>query len=89
MTQVLDVSTTEAKISAMRKLGVPYPEGFESIANDSLTRQAEGIALDLQKNGVAIEPDKDIIALIAYIQRLGTDIKGNIPVPQDSTLKQK
>ena len=89
MTQVLDVSTTAAKISAMRKLGVPYPEGFESIANDSLTRQADRIALDLQKNGVAIEPDKDIIALIAYLQRLGTDIKGNIPAPQDSTLKQK
>jgi len=30
----------------------------------------------LQKNGIPAEPDKEIIALIAYLQRLGTDIKG-------------
>jgi cytochrome c oxidase cbb3-type subunit I/II len=40
-------------------------------------KQAETIALDLQKNGVPAEPDKEIIALIAYLQRLGTDIKAN------------
>ena len=77
LTQELDVSSTESKINTLRKLGVPYPGGFESIANDSLMRQAEGIAKDLQKNGIPAEPDKEIIALIAYLQRLGTDIKGN------------
>jgi cytochrome c oxidase cbb3-type subunit I/II len=59
----------------MRSLGVPYDDGFENEANDHLTKQAESIALDLQKNGVPAEPDKEIIALIAYLQRLGTDIK--------------
>lgn len=81
MTQVLDISATEKKISVMRTLGVPYPPEFESMANDSLTRQAEGIAKDLQKSGIAAEPDKEIIALIAYLQRLGTDIKGNVIQP--------
>jgi cytochrome c oxidase cbb3-type subunit I/II len=81
MTQVLDISSTESKINVMRKLGVPYPNGFESMANDSLMRQAEGIAKDLQKNGIAAQPDKEIIALIAYLQRLGTDIKGIPPTP--------
>jgi cytochrome c oxidase cbb3-type subunit I/II len=71
----LDVSLTPNKINAMRSLGVPYPEGYENQATDDLMKQAETITLDLQKNGVPAEPDKEIIALIAYLQRLGTDIK--------------
>lgn len=77
LTNNLDIKTTPTKINAMRTLGVPYPEGFENEANDHLTKQAEAITLDLQKNGVPAEPDKEIIALIAYLQRLGTDIKVN------------
>ena len=72
-----DVSLMSNKINAMRSLGVPYPEGYENQATDDLMKQAEAIALDLQKNGVPAEPDKEIIALIAYLQRLGTDIKAN------------
>lgn len=71
----LDVSLTAKKISVMRNLGVPYPEGYEDKAIDDLTKQAESIAADLQKNGVPVDSDKEIIALIAYLQRLGTDIK--------------
>ncbi|MFN3872150.1 MAG: cytochrome-c oxidase, cbb3-type subunit I [Ignavibacterium sp.] len=73
----LNTSTTAAKIKALRKIGVPYPEGYEDIANDELVKQADAIALDLQKNGIPAEPQKEIIALIAYLQRLGTDIKVN------------
>ncbi|MBL8016268.1 MAG: cytochrome-c oxidase, cbb3-type subunit II, partial [Ignavibacteria bacterium] len=72
----LDISTTEDKINTMRKLGVPYPEGYEKIANEELTKQAMEIAADLQKNGAPAAPEKEIIAMIAYLQRLGTDIKG-------------
>ena len=61
-------------------MGVPYREGYENIANDDLRKQAEQIAEDLQKNGVPAESNKEIIALIAYLQRLGTDIKGNPPI---------
>jgi cytochrome c oxidase cbb3-type subunit I/II len=75
----LDVSTMEKKISVMRQLGVPYPDGFESIALDSLKRQADGLTADLQKNGAPVDSDKEIIALIAYLQRLGTDIKVTTP----------
>jgi len=77
LTDDLDVSSTESKINVMRNLGIPYPDGFEKIANDDLDNQAEQIALDLQNNGVPAEPNKEIIALIAYLQRLGTDIKAN------------
>jgi cytochrome c oxidase cbb3-type subunit I/II len=77
LTQTLDTSDTRAKIRGLRSVGVPYREGYESVANEDLENQAEQIAADLQKNGVPAESNKEIIALIAYLQRLGTDIKGN------------
>jgi cytochrome c oxidase cbb3-type subunit I/II len=75
ITQKLDISTTTSKINAMRTLGVPYEEGYEHQANKDLEIQAEGISQDLQKNNVKVKSDREIIALIAYLQRLGTDIK--------------
>jgi cytochrome c oxidase cbb3-type subunit I/II len=71
----LDASTTAAKISALRSLGVPYPAGYESKAADDLQSQASQIAADLTRAGAPIDPGKEIIALIAYLQRLGIDIK--------------
>lgn len=75
--QSLDISSTPAKINALRKIGVPYEEGYDVRSIEDLTIQAEEIAKDLQKNGVPVTSDKEIIALIAYLQRLGTDIKGD------------
>ena len=73
----IDIDTTPAKIEAMKTLGVPYPDGFENIAIEDLTTQAKSIAETLKIQGVPeAEWDKEIIALIAYLQRLGTDIKG-------------
>jgi cytochrome c oxidase cbb3-type subunit I/II len=79
LTQNLDISTTESKIKAMQTLGVPYPSGFDKTANDDLMKQAQIITDDLQKNGAPVTADKEIIALIAYLQRLGVDIKGDQP----------
>lgn len=73
--QELDISTTPAKINAMRSLGVPYEEGYEEFANEDLRKQANEIAEDLINSGAAADPNMEIIALIAYLQRLGTDIK--------------
>lgn len=72
---VLDISYTEKKVSVLRKLGVPYPDGFEAVANTELKKQADSIALDLTNAGIVVDSDKEIIAIIAYLQRLGTDIK--------------
>lgn len=74
---VLDTSTTASKIRAMQKLGVPYPAGYDKIANQDLAKQAGEIADDLKKNSVSVKSDKEIIAIIAYLQRLGTDITNN------------
>ena len=38
-------------------------------------KQAEGIPAELKKEGIEVKSDKEIVALIAYLQRLGTDIK--------------
>ena len=73
--QKLDTTTTRIKINAMRTLGVPYEPGFEDKANALLDQQAKEIAADLKQNNIKVKSDKEIIAIIAYLQRLGTDIK--------------
>ncbi len=70
----LDISTTEAKINAMRTLGVPYEKGYEKQAASDLNDQAALIAGNLLGDSIRVSPKKEVIALIAYIQRLGVDI---------------
>jgi cytochrome c oxidase cbb3-type subunit I/II len=70
----LNVSTTPRKIAVMQYLGVPYPEGYKEKANEDLMKQAQMIADGLKQTNIDVEPQKEIIALIAYLQRLGTDI---------------
>ncbi len=77
ITQKLDTSMTEAKIRAMQTLGVPYRENFDAVAKAKLQDQAEAIAADLKQNNIDVKSDREIIALIAYLQRMGTDIKAN------------
>lgn len=73
--QKLDVTTTASKIRAMRTLGVPYEEGYGERANDDIAVQAAEIAGQLARDNIRVRSDREIIALIAYLQRLGTDIK--------------
>ncbi|WP_304233936.1 cytochrome-c oxidase, cbb3-type subunit I [Jiulongibacter sediminis] len=74
-----DEYTTEqiaAKINAMRTLGVPYEEGYEEEAAEDMMQQASEITGRLEEAGIEVNENKEIVALIAYLQRLGTDIKG-------------
>jgi cytochrome c oxidase cbb3-type subunit I/II len=73
--QALDKSNTASKISALRKVGVPYAEGYESKAVADLEKQAAEISARLKSENYDISPDAEIVALIAYLQRLGKDIK--------------
>ena len=70
----LDTSSTAAKIRAMQTLGVPYPKGFDQVANAVLMQQAGLISEELKKDSILVAPNKEIIAIIAYMQRLGVDI---------------
>jgi cytochrome c oxidase cbb3-type subunit I/II len=71
----LDESHIEGKIITLRKLGVPYPEGYEAKARGDLQSQAREVATRLAQAGMHTPSDREIVALIAYLQRLGTDAR--------------
>ncbi|MDH3321338.1 MAG: cytochrome-c oxidase, cbb3-type subunit I [Flavobacteriaceae bacterium] len=78
----LDISQTVNKVNAMVKLGVPYTQFELDKAVYLLKNQAADIENNLRQDpefvknyGTANMQDKEIVALIAYLQRLGTDIK--------------
>jgi cytochrome c oxidase cbb3-type subunit I/II len=71
----LGTGRTAAKVRAMRTLGVPYTPQEVDTAVDTLRGQAREIAAELANAGVQGTEDKEIVALIAYLQRLGTDLK--------------
>lgn len=72
--QSLNTSMTQKKLSAMKTLGVPYDDGQITNAVSDLNRQAKEIQTQMAGEKIKIGADKEIIALIAYLQRLGTDI---------------
>ncbi|QNN24827.1 cytochrome-c oxidase, cbb3-type subunit I [Planctomycetales bacterium ZRK34] len=71
----LDFNSIPVRVGAMMSLGVPYTEQERAESVASAQRQAEVIAASIQKDGgpTGLE-DKKVVALIAYLQRLGTDI---------------
>lgn len=71
----IDKMKTPDMIKVMKKLGVPYADGYEHTANDDLDKQAETIQKNLAKDKIQVGKNDEIVALIAYLQRLGTDIK--------------
>jgi cytochrome c oxidase cbb3-type subunit I/II len=76
LTQSLETNALPSRISALRKVGVPYPVGYENgDAQKDLATQASAIVLGLKVGSVDTTPDREIVALIAYLQRLGKDIK--------------
>ncbi|MEX0323464.1 MAG: cytochrome-c oxidase, cbb3-type subunit I [Puniceicoccaceae bacterium] len=70
--KTVDFSKVPRKISAMRILGVPYPEMTDEEIIASMEAQAEEIVADLASNFRETEKDRQIVALIAYLQKLGT-----------------
>ena len=73
--KMVDSAMTPKKINAMRSLGVPYAEGYENQAVADMQTQANAIAAKLKTEGIEVIPETEMVALIAYLQRLGTDIK--------------
>ena len=78
----IDFNSIPKKMSVMKMLGVPYSkEEIDSGIKDAKL-QAQEITEDLSKTG-SISPEmqnKEVIALIAYIQRIGIDY-GSIEEP--------
>lgn len=70
----MDLGTLQAKIKALVALGTPYSEDEQKHAVVLAQTQAKAIAADLASQGSPGLENKDVVALIAYLQRLGTDI---------------
>jgi cytochrome c oxidase cbb3-type subunit I/II len=91
--QKLDTASLPARIRALRKVGVPYPPGLEAEARKLAEAQAATVVAGLASGSVSnAPPDREIIALIAYLQRLGTDIRGSAsetPAAPTTTTAQK
>jgi len=70
----VNLKLTPAKIRAMQTLGVPYAEGFDEEAIDDLKRQAQTIVDDLKISNIEVSPTSHMVAMIAYMHKLGRDI---------------
>ncbi|MEI6667096.1 MAG: cytochrome-c oxidase, cbb3-type subunit I [Acidobacteriota bacterium] len=79
-TDPFDLSLVGSKMRALRTVGVPYTDGDIESAPSVIQTQARAIAAEVEaQQGPAGLADKEIVALTAYLQRLGTDIKWKKP----------
>ncbi|MBX3203733.1 MAG: cytochrome-c oxidase, cbb3-type subunit I [Labilithrix sp.] len=67
----LDLGKTGDKMHALSKVGVPYTDGDIRGAQEDARAQGHAIAGELAKEGAHVEPDTQMVAVIAYLQRLG------------------
>jgi len=70
-----DYSALPTKIKVLRQLGVPYPNWTDAEIAASVEAQSKLIAGELRTQGEYCAPDKEIVALIAYLQKLGKSDK--------------
>jgi cytochrome c oxidase cbb3-type subunit I/II len=64
-----------ASVRALEKLGVPYRNVTQETVAAAVRSQARAITNSLEGMEITTEPDREIVALIAYLQRLGLDGK--------------
>ena len=66
-----DIKSLPAKIAAQRSIGVPYPAMTKDEIEQRAIEQGVAIATDLKAAGAFAKPNSQIVALIAYLQKLG------------------
>jgi len=69
--QDTDYAVLPAKIRVQRMLGVPFPNWSPADIDRLAKDQAKTIAAELKAQGRYVEPDREVVALIAYLQSLG------------------
>jgi cytochrome c oxidase cbb3-type subunit I/II len=76
LTAHLDFDGIQSRVDAMAMLGVPYGDAVND-APGQAKAQAAAIARGVAAQGGPPDlADKEIVALVAYLQRLGRDVKG-------------
>ena len=84
----IDFASIQRRVDAMAMLGVPYGAAV-NYAEDMARGQADEIADEILTQGGPDVRGKDIVALIAYLQRLGTDIKKMPEAPKKEPVASK
>jgi cytochrome c oxidase cbb3-type subunit I/II len=74
----LDAEDIRKSVIALRRVGVPYSDADVAGVPAQMQGQGKEIVARLATAGITAEPDHEIIALIAYLQRLGRDGKAAI-----------
>ncbi len=76
----IDYASIPTRMLALKRVGVPYTEEDRRNSIDNAKAQAKAISdAIIQANGRTDLEDKDVVALIAYIKRLGTDLYKPVP----------
>ncbi len=70
----VNLKITPRKIRAMITLGVPYEEGYDQKAVEDYKRQAAEIVEDLKASGIDADLESEMVAMIAYMHKMGKDI---------------
>ncbi|MFI5301365.1 MAG: cbb3-type cytochrome c oxidase subunit II, partial [Polyangiales bacterium] len=78
-TAKLDVASVPAKLRAMKTIGVPYTNDDITRSIDDAKAQAQEIATDLGANGAKADSESELVALIAYLQRIGRNPTSTSP----------
>jgi cytochrome c oxidase cbb3-type subunit I/II len=68
-----DPADIQKSLRALQRVGVPYTDQEIADAPAAIRAQADSITARLKQAGITTDPDHEIIALIAYLQRLGKD----------------
>jgi cytochrome c oxidase cbb3-type subunit I/II len=78
----IDPADVRASVVALKRVGTPYTDAEIAAIPESVAQQAAGIVQSLAATGIQTEPDREIVALIAYLQRLGQDGKRHLEAQQ-------
>lgn len=71
----IDITSLRKKMEVMRMLGVPYDDRSIETIESAVLDQAKTILANLALSQEEISEKSELIALIAYLQRLGIDLK--------------
>jgi len=82
LTATVDPEDIQASVRALKKSGVPYTEADVEGVASSLTAQAQQIVASLAGSNLQTTGDKEIVALIGYLQRLGREGKAYLSSQQ-------
>jgi cbb3-type cytochrome c oxidase subunit II len=87
LTRPIDFDRIPGKLSALQTVGLPYSDEEVEDAVALARAQAEQIAADVvDQGGPAGLEDKEITALVAYLQKLGTFLD-DVPAPAERDLE--